>query len=251
MPASVDGPVSGGYQYGQREISGELRQRWIDNANEPNCPIQPLNFEYKTLTHARNWSERWHTDFNHRGPRPPIFQVDLANCNLPTGDADYHDAKITKKSVVPHPTRDRGTNLYHFTTAAGVIIVRNVERYDGPWWSHVALAQYNIHFAQNALRHVYAENVVNEDTSDFIHAIWAKTQPPNSPVFNRSPASVNQVSWAYDTPEYKAILGTDLGKGVAAVVLLAFPRGTRRIARVVVWRNIILQMRFDIELIAQ
>ncbi|KAJ5200479.1 hypothetical protein N7491_008715 [Penicillium cf. griseofulvum] len=247
IPASQDGPSSGGYQYGQREIWGELRQRWIDNANEPNCTVQALDFEYKKLTYAKNRSERWKTNFNRRGPRPPVLQGDLETCNLPIGVAAYHDAKISKASAVTHPKRGSGTNLHHITTAAGVIILRNVVRYDGPWWSHVALAQYHIHFAQDALRHVYLENVVNPDTRDFIHTIWAKTQPPNSLGFDRSPASVNQVTWAYDTPEYKAILGTELGKGVAAIVLSAFPRGTRRIARVVVWRNIIVQIRFDIE----
>lgn len=56
--------------------------------------------------------------------------------------------------------------------------------------------------------------------------------------------------WEEDTAEYQALLGTRLAKGVAYLVLGAFPRGTRRIARIVTWGGRYIpyvQMRFDIE----
>ncbi|KAJ5356711.1 hypothetical protein N7517_011320 [Penicillium concentricum] len=240
-------PASDRYQYGEREMWGELRQRWIDDANEPKCKVTPVNFEYKDLTHTTRRSQKWTTTFNRWGPGPPVLRNDLRNCRLPTGEQDYHDAKITKLATKRHPKRGSGTNCHHITTAMGVVIVRKVERYDGLHWSQVAHAQYNTHFDQNTLRHIYLENVINEDTRDFIQTIWAKTQPDNSPGFQLAPASLNQLAWAYDTPEYKAILGTELGKGVAALVLSAFPRGTRRITKIVVWRQAIMQIRFDIE----
>ncbi|KAJ5812863.1 hypothetical protein N7447_009886 [Penicillium robsamsonii] len=247
VPSSQGASSSDRYQYGEREMWGELRQRWIDDANEPNCTVKPLSFEYKDLTHSKRRSQRWTATFNRWGPGPLVLQGDLRNCRLPTGDQSYHDVKITKKAAKPHPKRGSGTNVHHVTTAMGVIILRKVERYDGPYWSQVAHAQYNAHFDQNTLRHIYLENVVNEDTRDFIHTLWAKTQPDNSPGFQLSEESVNQLAWAYDTPEYHAILGTELGKGVAALVLSTFPRGTRRITRIVVWKQSIMQIRFDIE----
>ncbi|CAI7648366.1 unnamed protein product [Penicillium glandicola] len=227
------------FQYGKLEMWGDLRQRWIDDPNEPNCTVGPLDFELKTLTHAKHRSERWTTNFKHWGPRPLVLQ----------GKNDYHEVKISKHSVRPHVKRGSGVNFHHITTAMGVIILRNVNRYDGPWWSQVALAQYDTHFARNVLRHVYLENVVNANTRDFIHGIWAKTQPPYAPGFEISTASVTQVAWSFDSTEYKAILGTELGKGVAAIVLTAFPRGTHRIVRVVVWKKSIMQLRFDIEVV--
>ncbi|KAJ5178331.1 uncharacterized protein N7500_001030 [Penicillium coprophilum] len=245
-PAESDHP-SDLYQYGNRQRWGELRQRWIDDANEPNCTVKPLDFEFQDLTHNKNRTQRWTTKFNRWGPVPPVLQGDLRNCGLPTGEQDYHDVKIIKESVVWHPIRGTGTNFHQITTAMGVIILRNVRRYDGPHWSEVAHAQYNVHFDQNTLRHIYLENVINEDTRVFIETIWARMQPPNTPGFRDSPESLNQVAWAYDTPEYQAILGTELGKGVAAIVLSAFPRGTRRITRIVVWRKTVMQIRFDIE----
>lgn len=235
------------YQYGRREMWGDLRQRWIDDADEPNCTVQAPDFEYRSLTRAKPRSKRWKVDFDHWAARPPALQDDLERCGLPVGNEDYHDVKISKRSTIEHPIRKHGTNFHHFSTAIGVIIVRNVERYDGPWWSQVALAQYDIHFARTTLRHIYLENVVNADTKDFIQTIWAKTQPPNSREFLLSPASVKQVAWDFDAPEYKAILGTELGKGVAAIVLSAFPRGTHRITRIFVWKRSIMQIRFDIE----
>ncbi|KAJ6139162.1 hypothetical protein N7471_005648 [Penicillium samsonianum] len=247
QPGSSPSTNPNDYQYGEREMWGSLRQRWIDDANEPNCTVQALDFEFRDLTHAKHRSQRWTSNFNRWGPRPAALQGDLEDCGLPVGNEDYHDIKISRNSVTPHPKRGMGTNFYHISTAMGVIVLRNVDKYDGPWWSQVALAQYDIHFARNILRHVYLENVVNEDTRNFIQTIWANTQPPNSQGFDRSPASVTPVAWNFDTPEYKAILGTELGKGVAAIVLSAFPRGTHRITRVVVWKKSIMQIRFDIE----
>lgn len=224
---------------------GHLRQRWIDDANEPNCTVQPPDFEFESLTHAKHRFERWTVNFNRWVPRPPAIQEDLEGCGLPVGNEDYHDVKISKNSVFAHPKS--GTNLYHITTAMGVIILRNVARYDGPWWSQVALAQYDVHVARNLLRHIYLENFINEDTRNVIHTIWAKPQPPGSQGFQLSPTSVNQVIWNFDPPEYKAILGTELGKGVAAIVLSAFPRGTYRIPSIVVWKKSSMQIRFDIK----
>ncbi|KGO74665.1 hypothetical protein PITC_082740 [Penicillium italicum] len=247
LPGAFPSVNPNDYQYGEREMWGYLRQRWIDDANEPNCTVQPLDFEFTKLTHAKHRSERWTSNFNRWISRPLALQGDLEACGLPVGNEDYHDVKISNNSVREHPKRGRGTNFYHISTAMGVIILRNVDRYDGPWWSHIALAQYDIHFARNILRHIYLENVINVDTRDFIQTIWAKTQPPDSEGFQPSPASVNPVTWNFDTPEYKAILGTELGKGVAAIVLSAFPRGTYRITRIVVWKKSIMQIRFDIE----
>ncbi|KAJ5952673.1 uncharacterized protein N7479_011086 [Penicillium vulpinum] len=236
------------YQYGQRQMWGELRQRWIDDPNEPNCTVQPPDFEYRSLAHTKRRSERWIVKFDRWIPRPPALSADLENCGLPVGSEDYHEAKLTKQSSRPSPRRGTtGINIHHIAAARGVIILRNVDRYDGPWWSQVALAQYDVHFGRNDLRHIYLENVINVDTRDFIQTLWAETQPANSPRFQLNPEAGNQVSWEFDTPGYKAILGTELGKGVAAIVVSAFNRGSRRIARVVVWRATIMQIRFDIE----
>jgi hypothetical protein len=55
-------------------------------------------------------------------------------------------------------------------------------------------------------------------------------------------------TWEYDGDEYKALLGTQIGKIAASFVLGAFTRGTHRICRVVTWINdSLLCMRFDIE----
>ncbi|KAJ5943382.1 hypothetical protein N7516_003550 [Penicillium verrucosum] len=246
-PGSSPSANPNDYQYGEREMWGHLRQRWIDDATEPNCTVQLPNFEFRNLTHAKHRSQRWTTNFNRWIEGPHFLSYDLAACGLPVGEQSYHDVKITKDSVIPHPKRGMGTNLYQITTAMGVIVLRNAYRHDGPWWSQIALAQYDIHFARNILRHIYLENVVNDDTVDCVRTIWADTQPPNSGLFDTSPAASDQVSWNFDTPGYKAILGTELGKGAAAIVLSAYPRGTHRITKVVVWRQSILQVRFDIE----
>ena len=247
QPGSSPSANPNDYRYGEHEMWGHLRQRWIDDANEPNCTVQLPDFEFRHLTHAKHRSQRWTTNFNRWNGRPRVFEEDIADCGLPVGEQNYHDVKISKESVIAHPKRGRGTNFYHITTAMGVIVLRNAYRHDGPYWSQIALALYDVHFARNALRHIYLENVVNDDTTDCVRTIWAETQPPNTRMFDMAPEAVNQVAWDFDTPGYKAILGTELGKGAAAIVMSAYPRGTHRITRIVVWRFGVLQVRFDIE----
>lgn len=51
-----------------------------------------------------------------------------------------------------------------------------------------------------------------------------------------------------DTPEFQQILGTQLGRGVARLVLGAWRKGTHQIPRIHTWfLRSNLHMRFDIE----
>jgi hypothetical protein len=47
LPGSIPTDNPNDYQYGEREMWGGLRQRWIDDANEPNCTVKPLDFEFR------------------------------------------------------------------------------------------------------------------------------------------------------------------------------------------------------------
>jgi hypothetical protein len=108
QPASSPSVNPNDYQYGEREMWGHLRQRWIDNANEPNCTVQLPEFEFRNLTHAKHRSQRWTSNFNRWIERPRALQEDLADCGLPVGEQNYHDVKISKESVIAHPQRGRG-----------------------------------------------------------------------------------------------------------------------------------------------
>jgi hypothetical protein len=52
----------------------------------------------------------------------------------------------------------------------------------------------------------------DDDFGDTMCTSGERRQKAGSQDFQRSPASLNHVVWSFDTPEYKAILGTQLGK---------------------------------------
>jgi hypothetical protein len=53
----------------------------------------------------------------------------------------------------------------------------------------------------------------------------------------------------HGTPEYEEILGTQLGRAVACLMISAFPRGTMRIYRIIPYlvASADVELRFDIE----
>ncbi|KAJ5590067.1 hypothetical protein N7450_004039 [Penicillium hetheringtonii] len=98
------------------------------------------------------------------------------------------------------------------------------------------------------LKHIFVSGIVNVDTRQFVsHEIHHESK--------QLPVEFKQVlTWEYGTADYQALLATRIGKLVVYLVLGAFERGTRRIARVATWFHTNrladttnLQMRFDIE----
>lgn len=132
-------------------------------------------------------------------------------------------------------------------TGPGTIFIEDVMRasnFPNPQISEISQAVYTRKYDIESLKRVFATDILNTQTANFI-----KTQL-YSPINGLSWPDSKERIWEYGTPEYQAFLGTPIGKMVAAIVLGAFPRGTRRIARIASWQvgfNHSPQLRFDIE----
>ncbi|KAJ6137397.1 hypothetical protein N7471_003883 [Penicillium samsonianum] len=138
--------------------------------------------------------------------------------------------------------RQEGYTVYQHRTGLGAIFVENITRRFGPYWAQVAQAQYQLDNHIDTLRYVYFINVQNLYTWPYVechlyprHGLhWFDDYKPQC--------------WTYGTREYQELLGTKLGRGVARLVLGAWPRGTHRIDTIYTWTFIgNLQMRFDIK----
>ncbi|KAJ5891758.1 uncharacterized protein N7473_007986 [Penicillium subrubescens] len=125
-------------------------------------------------------------------------------------------------------------------TAEGVVFLEDVNRPKGsqyPFISEITKAVYEKDYNIETLRYVFVADVANAVTRGFIIGVlW-----PSTDEYPRIMES--------NTPEFQILLGTPIGKIVAHLVLNSFARGTRRIARVVLWpdANFSPQLRFDIE----
>lgn len=132
------------------------------------------------------------------------------------------------------------------STGPGIILIDTIARRsdsNAPHISEITTACYQRHFPIAGLKHIFITRIANPDTASCI-----KKRIQSS---RRSWPSCGEQEWAFGTPEYDALLGTRLGKVAAYIVLGAFDRGTRRIARIVTWpgRGNSPNMRFEIEIL--
>lgn len=130
--------------------------------------------------------------------------------------------------------------------AKGVIFITLMERVLGaprPWTSELIKIAYENQFSLDTLRHIFFDVVINEDTKHLIKNLLYTDE--RGLVWPDNTARM----WDYQTSEYQAILGTRIGKAVGYFVLGAFPRGTRRISRIVSWAGVLesITLRFELE----
>jgi hypothetical protein len=220
---------------------GRYYQTWINYPEDSNCQrpciVSPSTIKMEQLIHPSDERYRWDKYCNEWVGAPEEIG-DPGPLNLPVG-LDYHKLHLRKLGV----EKDGfvGWNKYHGRVAHTAIFADNNVRLDGPQWSQIAQAHYEAFFDIESLKYVFRMTVVNEDT----HAFVVKVLYPR---YGLELAGDSQLrTWLYDTDDYQEIMGTPLGKAVGALVLGAFPRGTRRILQIHTWQyDGDLQMRFDI-----
>jgi hypothetical protein len=144
--------------------------------------------------------------------------------------------------------RDWNTLTWIGYTGPGVIFLDNIarEKNANPLQiPEVSQALYEREFSIDTLNHVFITQVINDETLDLLEGLY-------DDLVNPVDTSFPMMIWPYGTPPFDALLGTALGKVVAVLVLGAFPRGTRRIVRIVTaWAPYrggnLPDFRFDIE----
>lgn len=227
------------YQYGIHQMQGAYRQRWLQVDYAADCPfIMRSPLQYLEMINRTNPADRWSIDRNSFVQSPIGFDSELASQGLPSGPNTYRKIRLNG------PVQWGVYNEYVHMTATGVIFAMDITRDSLYHWSDIAVGQYTMDFRIETLRRIYFHHVINEDTHGFMMDLYRSTMEGG---FSRNPAAERQIIWSLGTPEYQAIMGTTFGKGVAALLLTYFPRGTVIVARVVTWRQQDLHMRFDIE----
>ncbi|KAF7718324.1 Uncharacterized protein PECH_001087 [Penicillium ucsense] len=115
---------------------------------------------------------------------------------------------------------------YIIQVGPGVIVSQLSSRFRGPHWSDVALAVYK-QYERAPLRYVFRVDITNEVVERLISdQIYSATTTGL-----RWPDSVRR-EWPYGSREYRALLGTPLGRGVVALVLRGYDRGTKLISSI-------------------
>ncbi|KAJ5266935.1 hypothetical protein N7478_009743 [Penicillium angulare] len=223
------------------EAAGKQRRLWIANEpNQPPCFVNPSTHTIQSLANAGY-------NFFVTIEDPPVeyFGNQFEELQIPLNHTA--NAPLFSRAGIHGPSV--GTMVH---VGPGVLVISLLNR-DGvysteakpiPHTSSLMQASYQNFHHIDTLRHVFLWAVTNQDTFAFLHRFlytaehglrWPSEEPR---------------SFEYGSPEFDGLLGTRLGKLICYLVLEAWPRGTRRITRVVTYSGPTGSegfMRFDIE----
>ncbi|OOQ88743.1 hypothetical protein PEBR_11258 [Penicillium brasilianum] len=157
---------------------------------------------------------------------------DVADLELPEGPF--------KKFSIELPKNENDTYLgtsWVGLAKEGVLFVERIARKDlGPYASELGIMAYERVAALSTLKTMFVANIVNQETRPVARTIRRGAE---FKTFERG------------SPEFRALLGTGIGRVVAYTVLGAFGQGVKRVSKISLWwigpRGDSLQMRFDIE----
>lgn len=242
-PSAQYGTTEFFQKYGKCQQAGARIRRWMDDENEPLCPIEPCMLTFGTFLET-------YPDA-HPIPHVPdvAFKEQICALGLPNEWDNPVEGSIFRRWAFEE--EDQGL-VWHGSTGPGFIIIEEIQRTDktAPPTSHIAQAFYERNFAltgPRGLKTIFVSTVLEDETDLFVRNFLYTAEAGLD--WEAGPPAEPQ-TWTYGTREFDGLLGTRIGKSVAYIILGAFPRGTRRIVRIITWPQELgahVHMRFDIE----
>lgn len=234
------------YKYGDLQKAGEKQQQWMDNNNRAPCPVAKCTLNFHAFQ-----QDGWEIEHSTDELPPDMLTEPVMNALSLVSNDDIKNNQFEEMNLERPVMGEKGQKKYSCTwsgrTGSGTIFIEDVKRasnYPNPHISEIALAIYTKNHDIDSLKRVFVNDIANEKTCEFIKKqLYTR---PNKLSWPDPKARI----WEHGTPEYQALLGTPIGKMVAAMVLGGFAPGTRRIARIASWQagsNLMPQLRFDIE----
>ncbi|CAI7667118.1 unnamed protein product [Penicillium crustosum] len=217
------------FKYLQFEPYGDKLIRWMENTNEPGCPVPRSTLTIWTLPEPI----LWHSEHEREWLSPE--QIDCIVGKSP----------CLRQSIIK--TRGRVTGLIG-TIGPGLLFIYSIRRRSAsndPHVSELAKIAYETHFPLESVKHVIVNEVQENATEPFIEEqIYPSRKELIYP-------SAEPQTWDYATPEFRAIMGTPIGKVVGSFILGSFGQGVKRVSRIVTLQRgpelHKLDIRFDIE----
>lgn len=227
------------------QATGAEFENWMANTNPagPACPVRQSTLTLAALVEARPPNEPlfkvWETSFV---PPPREIRESLRTTNLPRNPKsdDYRHSKLQRNKMWNE------VSTYEHCIVGGAIVVHAAFRHKwGPQWSDIALALYKRDSEIDTLQYDFMVTVENEETLPLVGRVLYRENNLPGPR-NRSITPAIH-TWNLNTPQFQQILGSQMGRAVARLVLAAWPAGTHQIPTIHTWfLSGNLHMRFDI-----
>lgn len=218
-------------RYSPWEERGRTLRRWIERRNQSRCPYPLSTF---AVTHD---------------PQPQDYSVAHGTVWLDSAWDTwiYPLDKPVKLNKIEIENRQGPPVGWEGRTGRGVVFldwIRRSKRSTAPHISEFTKAAYEMDFPLESLKYVFVTDISETDTVQCIRNELCKSEGLPYPFSE-------QGIWDPRLREFDALLGTKMGKTVAAFILCAWGQGVKRIARIVIFYDgeylQRLNMRFDIE----
>ncbi|CAG7940434.1 unnamed protein product [Penicillium nalgiovense] len=233
------------FKYPQFEPYGDRLIRWMENANEPGCPVPITTLTSWTLPRPMDWNIEHEIEW-----LKPELISSIVGLGLPVGDLIPNHMDPTESPCVRHSiikTRN-GVTGFVGTIGPGLLFFYSIRRSqvsNDPYVSELAKMAYEMHYPLDGLKYIFMNDILEASTEPFIEE---QIYPSREGAKYRS---AERQTWDYPSPEFSAIMGTPIGKVVGSFILGAFGQGVKRVARIVTFQNgedfHKLDIRFDIE----
>jgi hypothetical protein len=217
----------------------------MENANEPDCPVSITTLNPGSLPKPMDWYIEHETKWLE-----PELISSIVGLGLSVGELIPNDLEPTESPCVRHSiikTRN-GVTAFVGTIGPGVLFVYSIRRSRvtiDPYVSELAKMAYEMHYPLDGLKYIFMNDIQEPSTEPFIEE---EIYPSREGVKYRS---AELQTWDYPSPEFRAIMGTPIGKVVGSFILGAFGQGVKRVARIVTFQSgedfHKLDIRFDIE----
>jgi hypothetical protein len=228
------------HTYGELQDAGARIRRWIDDPTEPGCHVSPSSLSFEQVRQeATLQTTRRNVPLEFLVPFDDLIHLtDEWRNPVALGMSVYHDIHVVNTT----------TDLRAWIGPRVVLLanMRNASR--DMRMSEIIQVMYQHFFNLSSLHYMFLQDVVNRQTRDLVTSKLYHNHGANWPNWEGGQWYYAPMTWEYDTPEYDALMGTSLGRTIGYLILGAFPRGTRRILRILTWPDsgTGLNMRFDI-----
>ncbi|CAI7610263.1 unnamed protein product [Penicillium glandicola] len=202
------------FTYPPFEEYGNKLIRWIENDNEPGCPIPISTLNSWNLPQPMDW----HIEYSSEWLSPEHI-ASIVGLGLPVGDFIQDPLDPTTESpCVRHSIikTQNGITALVGTTGPGVFFVYSIRRYhesNDPYISQLTKIAYEAYFPLDTLKYIFMNDVIEPETEPFIEGqIYPSREGLSYP-------SAEPQTWDYPSPEFTAIMGTPIGKVVGSFIL--------------------------------